>query len=229
MNARVCAALAIAWSGMVSGCASYMSSDIRMHEDFRSYPIGWRGVDGDTFGPWHVVFTGYGDARIARVGGRRALRLTTIDSTAPGDTHAALVVGPEFAGSLDVRVSMRTERQLRRPAVPNPWEVAWFVFQYADDAHFYYFIPKPNGWELGKRDPAYPGGQRFLASGTTPVYSLGQWHDVRLTIGGVANLTVWVDGVRVVSFDDKERPYSRGRIAFYLEDATAAFTDLQLR
>lgn len=213
----------------LTGCASWMSSDIRLHDDFRSYPVGWRGTDGDVFGPWRVIFAGYGTAEIARIQGRTALRLSTLGSATPAETHAALVVGPEFAGSYDVRVAMLTERQLRAPGAPNPWEVAWFVFQYTDAEHFYYFIPKPNGWELGKRDPAYPGGQRFLATGETPAYHVGAWCDLRLRVERPGHFVIWLDGIRVGAFDDAERPYALGRIGFYLEDASAAFTDLRLR
>ena len=65
---------------------------------------------------------------------------------------------------IDMTTTLGTVRQVRNgPA--NPWEVAWLLWHYTDDQHFYSIVLKPNGWELGKEDPAYPGAQRFLATG----------------------------------------------------------------
>jgi hypothetical protein len=213
-----------------SGCASWISSDVRLHDDFRSYPLDWKGTDGSRVGPWTVRFAGYGSVEVSHVtGGGKAMRLSTLPSVRRDETHAAMVIGPEFAGPYDLQVALVTERQLRLNDPPNPWEVAWLVWQYTDDAHFYYFIAKPNGWELGKRDPAYPGGQRFLASGTSPQFPIGSWYNVHLRVEQPGHNSVWVDNARIADFDDSERPYDHGRIGFYLEDAVAAFGNVQLR
>ena len=213
-----------------AGCAAGLSPETRLHDDFRSYAIDWKGVDGAQVGPWTVRFAGFGTVEIAHLAdGGRAMRLSPRMSQSADETHAALVVGPEFAGPYDLDVSLLTERQLRVNGPPNPWEVAWVVWQYTDDAHFYYFIPKPNGWEIGKRDPAYPGGQRFLASGTTRQFPIATWYRVRLRVEQPGRSSIWVDGQRVAEVSDVERPYAAGRIGFYLEDAVAAFGDIQLR
>lgn len=61
---------------------------------------------------------------------------------------------------------------------PNPWEVGWLLWCFSPDPthpydpsptsnsnfRFYAVVLKPNGWEVSKQDPAYPGGQRFLKS-----------------------------------------------------------------
>jgi hypothetical protein len=96
--------------------------------------------------------------------------------------------------------------------------VGWLVWHYVDDEHFYYFIPKPNGWELGKRDPAYRGGQRFLATGAAPQFPVGQWHDVTVTQSG-ATITVRVNGRELVTYTDRESAYTRGHVGIYSEDA----------
>ena len=49
------------------------------------------------------------------------------------------------------------------------------MWDYTDNNHFSYLALKTNGWELGKRDPAYPGGQRFLATGSDSPTQIGQW------------------------------------------------------
>ncbi|MDX3227886.1 hypothetical protein [Streptomyces sp. ME19-01-6] len=57
---------------------------------------------------------------------------------------------------------------------------------------------KPNGWKLGKRGPAYRGGQRSLATGT-PSFRVGDWSKVRVRQRGT-RMTVAVDGRHVVGF-----------------------------
>lgn len=94
-------------------------------------------------------------------------------SAQPAETHASLALGPETTGDVAVQVDMATTRHLRTGSAPNPWEVGWLLWRITDPQHFYYFIPKPNGWELGKADPAYAGGQRFLATGDWPQFPLG--------------------------------------------------------
>ncbi|MDH6519748.1 hypothetical protein M2163_003267 [Streptomyces sp. SAI-135] len=71
----------------------------------------------------------------------------------PGTTHAGLVVSTASYTDVRYETRMRTLRQLRSPK-QNPWEVPWLVWAYTDPEHFYYVTLKPNGWELGKRDPA---------------------------------------------------------------------------
>ena len=72
-------------------------------------------------------------------------------------------------GDLDFTIRLRTLAQRRR-GQPNPWEVGWLLWRYTDNDHFYSFIVKPNGFELGKQDPAYPGRQRFLAYAYAPAF-----------------------------------------------------------
>ena len=133
-------------------------------------------------------------------------------------THSALVLTRKrYAGSLSFAGRLQTVRQLRTGSAPNPWECGWIVWNYQDADHFYYLAVKPNGWELGKRDPAYPGGQRFLASGHTE-YPIGSWHRFAVS-QDAARMTVHIDGARVAAFTDAERPYTSGALGFYAEDA----------
>ncbi|MET8445801.1 calcium-binding protein [Streptomyces sp. NPDC005209] len=181
-------------------------------------PAPW--IDGSTHGRWLSVFNGHG----TNVGDDDSLSLSPRAAEDPGTTHAGLVVS--IASYTDVRYEarMRTVRQLRDPD-PNPWEVPWLVWAYTDPEHFYYITLKPNGWELGKRDPAYPGGQRFLATGRTK-YPVGDWYTVRVEQQG-AVLAVSVDGKPLVTFTDTERPHNRGRVGAYTEDATVKFEGLR--
>ncbi|MEU7055672.1 calcium-binding protein [Streptomyces sp. NPDC046197] len=181
-------------------------------------PKPW--LDGSTHGRWLSVFNGHG----TNVGDDDSLSLSPRAAEDPGTTHAGLVVSTAFYTDVRYEARMRTVRQLRAPK-PNPWEVPWLVWAYTDPEHFYYITLKPNGWELGKRDPAYPGGQRFLATGRT-AYPVGPWYDVRVRQRGPV-LAVAVGGRPLVSFTDGERPYPRGRVGAYTEDATVNFQGLR--
>jgi hypothetical protein len=133
-------------------------------------------------------------------------------------THAALLITSQsYSGRISFEGRVQTVRQIRTGSEPNPWECAWMVWNYTDDEHFYYIALKPNGWELGKRDPAYPGGQRFLASGED-VFPIGAWHSFAI-IQENARIVVRLNGVEVASFTDTERPYLEGRLGLYSEDA----------
>ena len=134
-----------------------------------------------------------------------------------------MVLGPSFTGPLTLTVDMRTDAQLRTGSAPNAWEVAWIAWNYADNTHFYYFTLKPNGWELGKADPAYPGAQRFLATGSSPVFPIGTTHAVKIVQSDNV-IKAYADGALLATFTDVERPYLSGRIGLYNEDSRVRFT-----
>ncbi|MEW1914393.1 family 16 glycoside hydrolase [Kitasatospora sp. NPDC085895] len=174
----------------------------------------WPG--GTVHGPWRVVFDGEGS--VGTDDGTVSLKPRR--PVLPSETHAALVVSVDSQGDFDYRLQMRTVEQLRRPD-PNSWEVAWVVWHYTDPQHFYYLALKPTGWELGKEDPAYPGAQRFLATGP-PAYPIGPWYDVEIRQAG-PTMSVVVEDRPLVTFTDKERPYPEGSVGLYSEDAHAEF------
>jgi hypothetical protein len=174
--------------------------------------------EGEVFGAWTVRFSGYGCVSTTARGQFSALTMGPKAAEKQFQTHAPMVLGPSFGSRVMFHMRVETTAQLRK-GVPNPWEVAWVIWHYSDDAHFYYFIPKPNGWELGKRDPSYPGGQRFLASGRDQEFPIGHAYDV--TVVQIAqDVAVFVGGREIVRLRDEERPYRAGRIGVYSEDAT---------
>lgn len=186
--------------------------------DLSSHPAGPCQPDGTAFGPWRSAFAGHGCTKIRTDGRTRWLDLRPAPSRSAGMTLASLVLGPSFGSPLTLSADLATAEQLRRGGPPNSWEVAWLVWHYEDDAHFYYFIPKPDGWELGKRDPAYPGGQRYLATGDRPAFPVGTWTTVRVYQTG-NKIRVYADGALLADYTDEERPYLSGRIGLYTEDA----------
>src|SRR5436309_6384609 len=191
-------------------------------DGFDGYPAGQAWQDGTVHGPWVAEFDGYGVTSVER-DGSNVLELSPAASTRSGETHAALVRTSEGFGDLDMTVRLRTVDQLRS-GTPDPWEVGWVLWHYGDNTHFYYVALKPNGWELGKEDPAYPGAQRFLGGDNSPAFAVGPWHTVRVQQSG-ATFTLWADGSRLGSFTDRERPYLNGAIGVYSEDALVHVDD----
>lgn len=171
-----------------------------------------------------MASNGFGAVERGRGG---ALTARTAPSRAPGETHAFLATGPRLAEPLNWSARVITDAQLRTGAPPNAWESAWLVWGYRDRRHFYYFAAKPTGWELGKRDPAFRGGQRFLADGASPAFPVGVWTELRV-MQDDARIRVYADGRLVVDFTDVQRPYRAGRIGFYGEDCAARLADVRI-
>ncbi|MFI9200868.1 calcium-binding protein [Streptomyces sp. NPDC053048] len=207
-------ALALLAAAVVAGLVLAVSA---VWEDSGEPERPW--AEGSVHGPWRSVFNGHGE----NIGRHDGLALSPKPASRPEETHAGLIVSTRPYGDVDLRARMRTVAQLRTPE-PNPWEVPWLVWAYTDPEHFYYITLKPNGWELGKRDPAYPGGQRFLATGPER-FPVGQWSDVRVGQRG-ARMEVSVDGRGLVAYEDRERPYLRGNVGAYTEDARVLFSDV---
>jgi hypothetical protein len=178
--------------------------------------------DGSRHGPWKAVFNGYGEVRPD--GG--ALLLSPKAPAAEENTHAALVVTDRSYGDVAISVRLKTERQLRRPN-PRAWEVGWVLWHYTGAGRFYALALKPTGWELSKQDPRYPGGQRFLASGRTPVFPVGSWHRIGIVQVG-DQIDVAADGHHLARYTDRSAPYRVGALGLYTEDARVRFTDVQI-
>lgn len=209
---------------MLSPVPGTTQSNVLLDERFSDLPAG-RWLDGQDHGAWRAVYDGYGATTVTD-GPEPYLSLTPQPADSATTTHGALVVTRERFGDLDLTSRLWTRQQLR--GKPNAWEVAWLLWHYRDDQHFYYVTLKANGWELGKEDPAYPGAQRFLRTGAKPSFSVGEKHTVRVRQVG-ATVTVWADGTRLTSFTDDERPYGSGSVGLYTEDAGVAFDRVLVR
>jgi hypothetical protein len=197
------------------------------NEDFSAMPVGGCYPDGSTFDVWKFVYNGYGCNAFVSANSNTMLVEQPKASTSPSETHAALVVGPAVIGDFKLDLLSATVRQLRSGSAPNPWEVGWVLWHYADDTHFYYFAPKPNGWELGKEDPGYPGAQRFLATASSPSFPIGTWYHIGIEQTGTT-IRVSVNDQVIATVTDSERPYSSGNIALYSEDAEVYFDNISI-
>jgi hypothetical protein len=195
-------------------------------ETFADLTTNTPWVDGGTYGAWTDAYNGYGTAKIT-TDGTNVLEQAPKQSTRTGETHGGLALTTrQFSGDVDISVRQRTVQQLRLPT-PNPWEVPWLLWNYTDDEHFYSVVLKPNGWEIGKEDPAYPGAQRYLATGSTPKFAVGPWHTIRVRQVG-NQITAWGDGVLLATVTDNERPYSTGSVGLYTEDAVVHHDDVSV-
>ena len=194
---------------------------------FDSAPLGASWPESTRYGAWYSVHNGFGFTHVEQAGTVRRLWLAPKAAADASQTFSALIRSVQSFGDLDMTVRVQTYAQLRRPKA-NPWEVAWVLWHYTDSDHFYYFSLKPNGWELGKEDPAYRGKQRFLASSTGRAYPVRRWYRVRVRQLG-NEIAVWVDDRLAVRFTDRQRPYGAGHVALYVEDAAAVFGPVALR
>jgi hypothetical protein len=194
-------------------------------EDFSTMPVGMCIDDGSVIGSWLFVFDGYGCNAFVTLSGNTVLLQQPAIATQPYETHANLVIGPATNGDMTVQADMATSRQLRTGSAPNPWEVGWLLWHYTDNLHFYYVILKPNGWEIGKEDPAYPGAQRFLATGSSPQFPLGPWYRVRVVQSG-GTIQLFVNDLLIATAFDDDSPYTGGRLGLYTEDAESYFDNV---
>lgn len=181
---------------------------------------GW--AEGEERGQFRAVFDGHGTI----TGDDETIVLEPNVAADRDITHGALVVTTQRYEGLKAQVDVETQEQIR-DGEPNPWEAGWVLWNYTDNDHFYAVALKPNGWEISKQDPAYPGKQRFLASGSNPSFAVGTKHTVNVTHRGT-EMTVSVDGEILDTVVDDERPYRQGAVGFYTEDARVRFSDLSV-
>ena len=131
---------------------------------FDRAPLGTPWLDRTGYQPWWSLHDGFGVTSVVETApGSRAMRLSTAAARTPSATYSALVRTTRTWGDLDFTIRLRTLAQRRR-GQPNPWEVGWLLWRYTDNDHFYSFIIKPNGFELGKQDPPTPAA-------SVPVYA----------------------------------------------------------
>jgi len=193
--------------------------------------LAWSAVagQGTGHGPWLTVFNGYGHTDVTGSGAGQTIMTAPSTTRSRRATHAALVVSRRRYGDFVATLRVQTVRQLRQGAAgrPNPWEVGWVVWHYTSEHNFYALTLEPTGWLLSKQDPAYPGGERFLASGRTPRFRVGVTHSVGIVQTG-DQITVSGDGQLLARFTDTQQAYLRGSFGAYSEDSDARFWDIRV-
>ena len=139
--------------------------------------------------------------------------------TSAGRTYSALATSRKAWTNYTFTYVQRNVGQLRKGSRPNTWECAWSMFRYRDLENYYYFILKPNGWELGKKHGS--DDQIFLTTGSSPVARVGYADTVKITVVK-ATITIWVNGRQIARYTDR-RPIGSGAIGIYEEDAHVHF------
>lgn len=177
---------------------------------------------GETHGDWTVRYTGYG--QVTTDGEHITLEPKAAEDHAI--THGGLVHTVGQCRDADFSMTINTESQVRQ-GNPNTWEVGWVLWNFQSDTHFYAVALKPNGWEISKQDPDYPGNQRFLASGDSPKFPIGRDYRVSVTQQD-GEMTVSADGEELAVVVDEETPYREGAIGLYTEDARVHFSEFDL-
>jgi hypothetical protein len=155
-----------------------------LDEDFHTLTVGTSFAEGASIGTTFTdVFNGGGTQKITSDGTNKFLTQQPQTSTSPGETHAALATSASsFSGSYTLLAEYGNETQLRTGSTPNAWERGWLLFDYTGNNSFYNVVLKSNGWELDKEYANSSGQQQcFLASGTTPTYSLSSWKRIVVT------------------------------------------------
>jgi hypothetical protein len=150
------------------------------------------------------------------------------------ETYANLVTTTANFSNVNISVDVKTEKQLRENSSPNTWEAAWILFRHTDDFHYYWFVLKPNGIELGKKDcdtctdPF--DGQEFLYTDEIPALKLGEWTNWKISAIG-NNITVSINGTELINFTDYDMSpkLESGSIGFYDEDASVAYDNIRIK
>jgi hypothetical protein len=155
------------------------------------------------------------------------------NSTNPNQTHAALTLTTQAYEDAEMHIKVKTNQQLRQNSTPNPWEVAWIMWRYQDDWHHYYFIFKPNGIELGKKQNDNQAEEQiFLYTANEPILKINEWNTWYLKMSD-NHIEIWLemaDGFlqRVVNYYDNEPIVGPGKIGLYTEDAYVQFDDVYI-
>jgi len=154
-------------------------------------------------------------------------------STTPNETHSALTLTTHIYEDVEMNLKVKTSKQLRQNSTSNPWEVAWVMWCFQDDWHHYYFILKPNGIELGKKqNENQTEEQIFLYTSDEPKLKMDVWNTWHIKMSG-NHIQIWVEGVdgswqRVVDYHDSMPIVGPGHIGLYTEDASVQFDDVYI-
>jgi len=211
-----------------TGVYTHNHDSSKTYDDFSDWP-SWKGNFEEPISPngkWQILYTGGGIMKVVKDYNSPSNMVMVLEPEhVPDQTRAPLLLTTgnysDFALSLDVR----TDKSLR--SNPNPWEVAWIIWRYVDETHFYYFTLKPNGTECGKYDGGVnPIDQLFICGSTFPTTYPGKWDHWDILVKG-DHITILVNGVIVQDFDDSSS-FNKGKIGLYNEDAKTSFDNISI-
>jgi hypothetical protein len=108
-----------------------------------------------------------------------------------------------------------------------------FWIRYTDDLHCYWFVQKPTGIELGKKDcdtcTELFEGQEFLYTEESHTLKR-EWTSWKISTRG-NYITVSISGIESVNFTDIDisPQLVSGSVGFYGEDAFVAFDNIRIK
>jgi hypothetical protein len=211
-----------------------------LYDNFEGTPYTISDNQTSPNGKWYSKYNGFGASGTIPV-----TPLTTIADTnntvfyeepktsSPNVTHAALTLTTETYEDVEMQLKVKTNKQLRQNSTPNPWEVAWIMWRFQDDWHHYYFIFKPNGVELGKKQNENQAEEQiFLYTANEPQLKINEWNTWRIKMSG-NHIEIWLkvaDGSwqSVVDYHDDTPIVGPGNIGLYTEDAHVQFDDVYI-
>ncbi len=211
-----------------------------LNSNFSSFPVGiWQ--EEIAYKGWHVQPSGEQSVEVTDQG----LELDTGFAKVQSETFAGLVTSEQRFFQWN-KLNVTYETLTRRRENPNPWEVAWVLWNFENVNRFYSAILKPDGWEIAKEWLDSDGYQRqdflyFSASSEFPVehkYELQIKQEISgpsitftlsakdLTTGSRMKKlgTVTDDGTR-----ESGPSYFGGKVGLYVEDCRARYYKVTIK
>lgn len=185
-------------------------------------------------GKWKNEYSGYGSTGVESSGlANDAFYLKPKVVTSPAQSGSALVRSTGSYCNFIVEFDINTVKQLRRESPSNTWEAGWFLFRYTDIFHYYWFLIRSDGIELGKKDcntcvdPV--DGQKYLVTEKIPTLKINTWQHWKIQAIG-NHIKIWVDNKLLVDFIDRGMTpqLASGNIAMYSEDAYVKYDNMVL-
>jgi hypothetical protein len=198
------------------------------YDDFSGAPYLLAPGDKSPNGKWYGVWDGsgaFGVKQDQKDSSNNVFYEKTRAATAKSQTESALALTTHKFKDFKLSVDVRTDKQTRQNSMPNSWEVGWIIWKWNDNTHFYYFLVKTTGAEVGKYDGGVnPIDQKILKTSSSPKTSIGQWMHWDIVVKG-NHITVIVDGTRVFDFENASS-FDTGTIGLYTEDAAVSFDNV---
>ena len=210
-----------------------------LYDNFEGPPYKITANQTSPNGKWFNKYNGFGASGTVTTTSLAATENNTVfyeapkTSIRPNETHAALTLTTQTYEDVEMYLKVKTNKQLRENSAPNPWEVAWIIWRYQDDWHHYYFIFKPNGIELGKKQNENQAEEQiFLYTANEPKLKTDEWNTWYIKMSG-NYIEIWLemaDGTmqRVVNYHDNAPIVGPGKIGLYTEDAHVQFDDVYI-
>jgi 3-keto-disaccharide hydrolase len=211
--------------------ADLILGSLNLYDDFDGSIYNLSDGQISPNGKWLQAWTGYGEAGTTTIlpSGNVVFYEKPKVSTSSEETHSVLTVSTKKWQNVEIHINVKTILQTRQNAPPNSWESAWVTWRYIDPYHHYYFIFKPNGIELGKKDnDRHADEQIFLYTANFPTLRLDTWSAWTIKMQG-NHIQVYIDSHKVVDCFDNTMSNTLsqpGAIGLYAEDASAQFDNV---